>query len=541
MHRGTIHLLIKYENAIGGHGMKNLPTITKENGVWQLIVDGEPFIALGGEIHNSSASDAAYMEKMVWPAVEELKANFLLVPVSWEQIEKTEGSFDFSGVDELLVNARRRNLKLGLLWMGMWKGPDSLFIPLWLKRRLGKEDFQRAADGKLIRQLSPFCDKVYEADLNAYRHLMEHLRDFDAQEQTVLLMQVENEPGTWFHDRDHSQKAEAAYVAEVPAEIAVGYGVTGSWEQAFGESAADMFMNWIISGKINRLAKCGKEIYALPTFTNCVPGMGFLKVAGGPSAEHADFWKKFAPDLDVLTPNVYAPNYEEIISSYQREDNPLMIPETGIAIDCASRALYTVGRGGLMFSPFGIEDCFPQDPEEYKVRLMGVMGEEISLTAGRKLRDTYCILKELYPEILQGLKEKRLYTLLQRPEERFNRPKAGFGGMVSFEGGDSRTIDVQNYRITFRFGYSRDPEDNPLGAAILIERGEGHFLFVGINLCMEVQAMEEGTEVFVDDFREYVYRNGHLTAGRILNGDERNALAAGAELTVFTLELAAHR
>ena len=46
-----------------------------------LTADGKPFIAIAGEVHNSSSSSAEYMES-VWKRAEELGLNTLLLPVS---------------------------------------------------------------------------------------------------------------------------------------------------------------------------------------------------------------------------------------------------------------------------------------------------------------------------------------------------------------------------------------------------------------------------------------------------------------------------
>ena len=91
-----------------------------------LIVDGEPFLALGVQANNSSNYPAALPE--VWPVVERLHANTLLMPVAWEQVEPTEGRFDFGFVDTLLAEARTRNVRLVLLWYGAFKNLSLIHI-----------------------------------------------------------------------------------------------------------------------------------------------------------------------------------------------------------------------------------------------------------------------------------------------------------------------------------------------------------------------------------------------------------------------------
>ena len=58
---------------------------------WRLSVGGQPFVVLGGELRNSTASDLATLEAC-WPEFAGLNLNTLLVPVSWELVEPREGS-----------------------------------------------------------------------------------------------------------------------------------------------------------------------------------------------------------------------------------------------------------------------------------------------------------------------------------------------------------------------------------------------------------------------------------------------------------------
>src|SRR3546814_16347278 len=66
----------------------------------QLIVDGAPWLLLGGELANSSASSRAYMAPR-WERLAGLNLNTVLVPVSWELIEPDGGRVDFALDDGL--------------------------------------------------------------------------------------------------------------------------------------------------------------------------------------------------------------------------------------------------------------------------------------------------------------------------------------------------------------------------------------------------------------------------------------------------------
>ena len=54
-----------------------IPEIRKDGRISTLYVKGEPFFALSGEIHNSSASSLDYMEEHVWKQVEDMQLNSL--------------------------------------------------------------------------------------------------------------------------------------------------------------------------------------------------------------------------------------------------------------------------------------------------------------------------------------------------------------------------------------------------------------------------------------------------------------------------------
>ena len=108
------------------------PYIKQQNGTKLLMVEDKPFIMLAGEVHNSNASSVEYMEG-VYDQADRLGMNTLLLPVSWELVEPREGVFDFSLVDGLIEQARRRGKKLSFLWFGAWKNAQCYYAPEWVK------------------------------------------------------------------------------------------------------------------------------------------------------------------------------------------------------------------------------------------------------------------------------------------------------------------------------------------------------------------------------------------------------------------------
>ena len=111
-------------SVLTGRAQSSLPRLVKNGPVTQLLVDDKPFLVLGGELGNSTASSTAYMQP-VWPKLKAMHLNTVIAPVYWELMEPQEGKFDFTLVDDLLRDARKHQLKLVLLWFGAWKNSMS--------------------------------------------------------------------------------------------------------------------------------------------------------------------------------------------------------------------------------------------------------------------------------------------------------------------------------------------------------------------------------------------------------------------------------
>jgi len=196
-------LFLIFFHGRGQAAQNPIPFLKKTGGVTQLIVDGKPFIILGGELGNSSASTLEYMAP-VWPKLKALHLNTVLMPVYWELIEKEEGRFDFSLVEQLIAEARKNDLRVVILWFAAWKNSMSSHAPAWIK--LNQDQFPRVRDdkGRSHEILTPFSENNLQADLKAFTAFMKFIRDFDGKKQTVVLIQVENEIGMLPTDRDYN-------------------------------------------------------------------------------------------------------------------------------------------------------------------------------------------------------------------------------------------------------------------------------------------------------------------------------------------------
>lgn len=194
-----------------------LPQLVQKDGSTQLYVDRKPFLVLGGELGNSTASSMDYI-RPYWSKFREMQLNTVLSPVYWELLEPEENRFDFSLVDSLLINARRHQLRLVLLWFGTWKNSMSCYAPPWVKKNQVRFPRTQDKNGRSMEILSVFSPSTLAADQHAFTALMKHLRQADPQ-HTVLMIQVENEIGMLSTARERSRVADSAFNATVPAGL----------------------------------------------------------------------------------------------------------------------------------------------------------------------------------------------------------------------------------------------------------------------------------------------------------------------------------
>lgn len=342
--------------------LSELPRMVEDHGRHALLVDGRPYLMLATQVNNSSNYPAVLEE--VWPAVEEIGANTVQVPIAWEQVEPVEGEFDFSFVDTLLEGARERDLRLILLWFGAFKNTAPWYAPAWVK--LDNDRFPRIVkkDGELSYALTPLSRATLEADKRAFTALLRHLAAGDP-EHTVILVQVENETGTYGSVRDYSPVANSLFEQVPPAALLERLGrAGGDWEEVFGEDADEFFHAWSTATYVGEVAEAGKAVLNLPMYANAALRNPIddqdpsTYASGGPTHNVLDIWKVAAPALDFLAPDLYMRGSREVgavLDHYGRPDNALFVAEIGSDADYARYLFETLGRGAIGFSPFGID------------------------------------------------------------------------------------------------------------------------------------------------------------------------------------------
>src|SRR5271157_4109323 len=326
---------------------KPIPQLVKTGDKFTLLVDGKPFIMLGGQVGNFSALPDR-MDR-ARDAFRAMNLNTVEYPVYWNVIEPEEGKFDFSGFDQILRGLRAQGLRAVILWFGTWKNGAMDWSPNWVKA--DPKRFPRVLDsgGKPIRVLSPISRTNLEADKKAYSAMMTHLRQIDEADRTVIMVQVENEPGSLGSVRDFSPESNRLFNGPAPTELVTALKKKpGTWKEVFGRIADEAFNAYYLSSYINEVARAGKEVYPLPAYVNVWNGgygtndnferfdrPGESYPSGGAVAHMLDLWKANAPAIEAIASDDYHQNpitYLKVLDSYTRPDNPLLIVETGGSI-----------------------------------------------------------------------------------------------------------------------------------------------------------------------------------------------------------------
>jgi hypothetical protein len=520
-------------------GGADIPHMAKQGNVTQLIVDGQPYLALAGEVGNSSSSSLEYM-KSVWPRLAAAHVNTVLVPVSWEIIEPEEGKLDFSLVDGLIKDARDNNLRVGLLWFGSWKNLVSSYAPVWV--RGNPERFPCAIDkaGNRLPILSTFSDAGCKADSKVFAALMKHIKETEATQprKTVVMMQVQNEVGVEPPgDRDFSPAANEAFAKPVPQELmdvlvkqtdsltpglrqvwnAAGSKTSGTWEQVFGSgpSTNEIFMAWNYARYVGKVIDAGKAEYPIPMFVNAAIGRQDGKTAtfpsGSPTAYVTNVWRCGAPQLDMLCPDIYFGSFTGWCEKYTAAGNPLFIPEMGGGANGIMNAMTAIVKyNAIGCSPFGIDG---------------------SAQADGPYSEGYNILSQLAPLILQN---------------------QGKGTMaLTFLNGGSQKISLGRYTLNVEAGRGRGggvpanataPSTAPAGRGrggaprgaaspaaapaapnylLVINVGPDEYFVAGkgaqITFSPNPPAQEVAAMASID---EGTFKDGKWVPGRRLNGDQ---------------------
>lgn len=511
-----------------------LPKLVTDNGRHALLVNGEPYIILGSQTNNSSNYPAAL--KDVWPSVQKLGANTLSIPVAWEQIEPKEGVFDFSYLDVLLKEAKQYNVQLILLWFGTWKNNAPHYAPAWVK--LDNKRFPRVMtrDGDTLNSLSPISANTLNADKTAFVELMRYLKKHD-KEHRVIMVQVQNEVGTYGSARDYSPAAQALFQAQVPDELTQALNVRqGSWSEVFGKDADEYFHGYQIARYCNEIAAAGKAVKNLPMYVNVAlrhpihPGSPGQYSSGGATDNVIHLWKAAAPNIDLIAPDIYFREYalvEKVLDYYSAPNNALFVAEIGNDQPYARYFFSTLGRGGIGFSPFGMDDT------GYTNYPLGAQVYDDATIA--HFANLYRLVKPMEKQWAKMSFEGRVWGVAEPLDKSDPTVKDNDASLEQKQktaeeraAALTQTLDLGRWNAVVTYGrpmfWIAPPEGNtpPAGGALIAMLAENEFLITGFKARVELvpSAELDGQKYMIERVEEGQFEQGRWTMQRVWNGDQ---------------------
>ena len=466
---------------------------------------------LGGQAHNSSGWPG--MPPQVWSAVKIIHANTLEIPIYWNKSRRSRGSSIFHLSIRCSVQGREHKVHLVLLWFATWKNGSNHYMPEWMKRDAAKYPNITGRDGRPVDSPSPHTQAAMEADAKAFAAVMGYLKQADPQ-HTVLMVQVENESGSWNSVRDYSAAAQKLIEGNVPEELLKPeilkelkrpVNSKGTWQEVFGKDADEYFHAWSVARYVGYVAAAGKAVNPLPLYVNAAlrdpltnPPASTYE-SGGPTDNVIPIWKVAAPAIDVLAPDIYLSESEQalkVIELYDCTDNPLFVPETGSNGEYARYMYEVLARGGIGFSPFGIDDNGRGEGEAETMARLAPLAQEYAM-AGPMMR-------ELANWSFDG----------------------NVKAVVECEDHAEQTIDLGMWQAVISFsatgGRTVQANAKPIGKAMVVQLGENEFILIG-NLCRftfrpaRANAGKAWQYLKVEEGQD---ENGKFKLLRIRNGDE---------------------
>ena len=505
----SVSLFAQGSGSISGAAKTPIPKIVQQDGRYALLVDGKPYLMLGVQVNNSSAWPE--MLPKVWPTVEQLHANTVEAPIYWEQWEPTRGHFDPTVLHTLLAQAREHHVHLVLLWFGGYKNGSGHYTPDFVKLNEAQAPHVVTANGGKVDSLSPHSQFLLDADRAAFTALMKELKASDPQ-HTVLMVQVENEIGTYGSVRDFSPAAQTLFQEAVPQTVLTAtHKQPGKWKDVFGSDADEFFYAWSIAKYVNEVAAAGKAVNPLPLYINVatrnpINGGPGSYPSGGAVDGVLPIWKATAPAIDVYGIDLYDSDYKvysKLLDIYRRPDNASFVPETGNST-IFSRYFYpALGHGAIGWSVFGM------DKSGYVNFPLGAKAVDDETVAPFALN--YEIFGPMDREIAQLEFDGKVQGVAEDPAEHYQTLAFGTWKMAV-------TYGLPGFGAWHGKGAAGNT--SPSGGAMVAQLGPDEFLVTGVHCRVAFSTSVAGKQMQFVRVEEGAYKNGVWHTSRLWNGDQ---------------------
>ena len=360
-------------------------------------------------------------------------------------------------------------------------------------------------------------------------------------QNTIIMVQPQNEVGSYGSPRDFSPSAQRLFEGPVPAELVRALGrAAGSWSEVFGPRADQAFNAWHTARYIDSIAAAGQAVKDLPMFCNAALSDPFSEdgaensASGGPNWNVIPIWKAAAPHIDLVAPDIYNRDHRAYIAyldHYARPDNALMVPETGNAAEYARFFWAAIGRGAIGFAPFGMDAT---GYSNYPLGAQTLDSDTLEAFAG----------------------PYRLFAPIARDWARIAFEHPTWGVARAPDGAD-QSATMGRWRVTAMFGLWEFGErdwtwietrphpnaDRPVGGAAIAQLGPDEFLVAGTDLRIRfgLAAPAPGDNVQLLSVEQGTFEDGRWVMRRRWNGDQIDYGLNLTEPVLLRVRLATYR
>jgi hypothetical protein len=270
---------------------------------------------------------------------------------------------------------------------------------------------------------------------------------------------------------------------------------------------------------MDKMAAAGKAEYPIPVFTNSWivqpedKGPGDYP-SGCPEPLTLEIWRAGAPHIDINAPDIYLPNFDEWVALFNRNGNPLFIPESRGDLGGAANAYYAIGQhAAIGYSPFGIDNTASLASQRPDAN--GRAPEELE---NLPLSQAYKTLNQLSPLILEHQGKGTIAAVWLNAKKQ------------------SQDIQLGDYKISAElFRNRRSPEQvEGMGYGLFIAVGPNEFVISGNNIRVTFTPATPGPQIAgLASVETGIFENGQWIPGRKLSGDDillRYDLGAAADV-----------
>jgi len=221
--------------------------------------------------------------------------------------------------------------------------------------------------------------------------------------------------------------------------------------------------------------------------------------SGGPTDNVIPIWKVAAPAIDVLAPDIYLSGTEKImkvIDLYDRPDNALFVPEAALSADKAKYLYEVIARGGIGFSPFGIDANGQGIPTEALAERLKPFGQE------------YAAIQPMMRELAKWGFEGKIKAVIEADDHKEQTIDLGRWQAVVTFGAPSRNVVKTNAEAT--------------GKLLIVKIDDNKFMLLGTlcHITFHPSGSDSTRAWQYLKVEEGHYENGTFNPIRILNGDE---------------------